>query len=563
MSNKGGNLKLTFYLSKALIWTLSFTISFMSWGLAIDFIPKAHAIDEPRFDFSKEKYEKQAAPGEKDKEVIVHTVPYTLNGKTETYTQQYEFAVTGEAERYVPGIGANQTFNAYIYRLSGQKTYDLVIARNDQTANVGARSLIVEGLYYADNDTAQTYCKDGNIPEKPNLAFFVDEKPAVTNVLDPKPTVNYCYVQANGGTDSLYAWYIKKNAEHLVAVHSNQDWTATASFTNLPTVSFQKVTVPKECQDIFLKEALGSEIDPLFKSMDPDGILFKDGKSPLSKSEDESLYYLLYRSAGNPDYSDVHFLHQSGWIKFLKVYQSAAQGISSYWTDLSKAKKGADLDAVKLEVLPIAAARVTKGLGTRLGNIALKYPTKFFAESAFASSNAVLGASETIASFFWPTTIVAATIVVTGKGIAAWKESADAQYRKDLAQLMHASVYIPAHIAFHTCMVENKVAGWTQEDLDKEKTEWVNANRLFQDIFKDFIEAEKEASGANDGKCGVTVQCKFGIDIFCDALAGALCALIQLISSSTGWIMEHLFGSVFDAYIFSKHIVFNYKWLFG
>ena len=540
-------LNLESFSKQVIIWTLVFTLSIFNF---LTIVPTVKAADEPNFDFSKEKYEKQAAPDEKGREIIIHTVPYTLNGKTETYTQKYEFAVTGEAERGSGSPARNQSFNAYIYRLSGQKTYDLVIARNDQTANVGARSLIVEGLYYADNDTAQTYCKDGNIPGKPNLAFFLDEKPAASN-----PPVNYCYVQANGGTDSLYSWYVKKNAEHLIAAHSDQDWTASGALSNLPTVSFQQVTVPKECQDIFIKEALGSKIDPLFKSMDPNGILFKDGKSPLSQSEDESLYYLLYRSAGNPNYSDVHFLHQSGWIKFLKVYQSAAQGISSYWTDLSKAKTGSELDALKVEAVPIGAQAVASGLS----KVFMVYNNSFFAGAAMEGS---VAAGTVAGTLFWPATAVAATFVVAGKGIAAWKESQDAQYRKDLAQLMHASIYIPAHIGFHACMVKNKVAGFTQEDLDKEKAEWANANKLFQDIFKDFIAAEKEASGANDGECGIVVQCKFA-DIFCKALAGALCALIQLIGSFTGWIMDHLFGSVFDAYIFSKHIVFNYKWLFG
>lgn len=66
-------------------------------------------------------------------------------------------------------------------------------------------------------------------------------------------------------------------------------------------------------------------------------------------------------------------------------------------------------------------------------------------------------------------------------------------------------------------------------------------------------------AGGNESTCGVGI----GEGIFVQALGGALCALISLIGDFTGWIMEHLFGSVFDAYVSGKHIVFNYLWPFG
>ena len=68
-----------------------------------------------------------------------------------------------------------------------------------------------------------------------------------------------------------------------------------------------------------------------------------------------------------------------------------------------------------------------------------------------------------------------------------------------------------------------------------------------------------DTAGTGSNECGVGV----GANIFVQAIAGALCGLITLIGDFTAWIMEHIFGDVFNAYLTSKHLVFNYKWLFG
>lgn len=54
----------------------------------------------------------------------------------------------------------------------------------------------------------------------------------------------------------------------------------------------------------------------------------------------------------------------------------------------------------------------------------------------------------------------------------------------------------------------------------------------------------------DENYCGLDV----GGKPYNQALGGALCALIQLIGNFTGWIAEHLYGSIFNAYILTKYV---------
>lgn len=95
--------------------------------------------------------------------------------------------------------------------------------------------------------------------------------------------------------------------------------------------------------------------------------------------------------------------------------------------------------------------------------------------------------------------------------------------------------------------------------LDNEDVEhgWctVNVTSLDTPGWGDAAPGSKPGEGAtsSNNTCGVLVQCKWA-DVFCEAISGALCALIQLIGNFTAWVMEHLYGSIFNAYLHGKDI---------
>ncbi len=72
-------------------------------------------------------------------------------------------------------------------------------------------------------------------------------------------------------------------------------------------------------------------------------------------------------------------------------------------------------------------------------------------------------------------------------------------------------------------------------------------DRTWNICFQYVSEAINELFGA--GECGINLKKntnKFG-EVFFNAFAGALCAGIQMIGEATQWIVEHIYGTIFDA----------------
>jgi len=508
-------------IKKGLIYFLTISLAFSHLAYFLVQSPKAYAMDDPNFDFSKQTFELVIDNG---KRLIKHTVPYTEGGQTKTYTKTYEFMMKGTFAQKYSGVGGLNVYKktGEIYRLGDDMTYSLAVAQDPP----GSDTYKVIGFFYNAALNQGETCDYW----EPNMGFWG------TDNINVAP--RYCLKNAIGGTDTIFTWYVKKLYENLA-----QQWQNGSS----PTVTTKPIQTIQDCQKLFLSGPQKDKIDQIFKEMDPNNILGYGGKSPLSEAEDKELYEKFYKSDMVTDYSDRHFLTDSGYRIFTDQYQAAEEGLASYWTDISQKDKVANTT----EAVTLSGAAASKGIqivGSAVAKLALKVPS---APGAGAVFDAGVATSEFAAASFWPLVIIAGTVYGAKEGIAAYKGNENAKAREQLAKLIHVAFYVPAHIQYHECMMNNNSKDFTKKDYEEEVKNWSMAFKLILGEVDKFIEAEKQAQSGNEEACGVSFLSGGLSQVFFNALAGALCAAINAIANATQWIVDHLYGDIFNASLYN------------